>query len=431
MADSMGLMGANNPILQASQLQNQQSAQMRNMAAEGIINKTLQTESKKLGAELDMLTKLATEGQSPTTVNSALKRLGGLLNTDFSDIAFDEDAITELKDIRKLINDKSGNFLPDKVQALFDDYVSRRGKRFISKEEEKGFQESQEQGYLSQGLAAQRQIKATPGLAESPEAMEYAQTETDRLLTSGGTKGMEIAGRKDEASEKSSPFSLAIFEARSGMKPEQRGTPQYGKEYDKWFADTYGYSTYVGRDEMGRPITFNSKGGQGIKVGDESLGTVKPRTDKFVGEETIKETAMSDSLLNGLGAIRELAGKNKQFIGPIEGRWNKLKSNFVNNADFTELDREIESLITMAYGLSGKQITVDEMKMLKQAILPATTQPDANFIVAIDHAEKWIKRNKSNRGALLEESGYVTGPRLRGEKATDGKSNLKSKYGLE
>jgi hypothetical protein len=59
--------------------------------------------------------------------------------------------------------------------------------------------------------------------------------------------------------------------------------------------------------------------------------------------------------------------------------------------------------------MSGKQISEREMRMLKGAILPAVTQPDANFDAALDFAEKWLVTNRDNRIKRLKGSGFFVG----------------------
>ena len=411
MADgySMGLMGQNNPILQASQLQSQQSAQMRNMAAEGIINKTMQTEAKKLGAELDMLTKLATEGQSPATVNSAFKRLGDLLNTDFSDVMVDEDAITELKDIRKLMNDKSGNFLPDKVTALFDDYVSRRGRRFISKEEEEGFQESQKQGYLSQGLAAQRQIQATPGLTKSPEAMEYAQAETDRLLTSGGTKGAEIAGRKDEGETDKDVNEFQTFK-QSYLQKNPNAT---GMELVTAFKDsTRQRETYADTQILGRLVDrYNADPAiRKVEQMDQFSSLI---TDSALSDNPIAHSSIPTLMARASGEVGNLSEADKAPFGGSRAILARMEQVFTEMA-------------------SGKR-TPDNIKYITGlADIFRNAGERKKIVLARERSKQYAK---AYRGKFSEEeiftmlapgSEFVAPASDKG-----GKSKLKSKYGLE
>jgi len=167
---------------------------------------------------------------------------------------------------------------------------------------------------------------------------------------------------------------------------------------------TVGYNTVLGRDPEGNVITFNSRTAELSKK--DSDGEILPKTQKIVGEETLKEIGSMNSLLTGIKNIRASAKTQMNKIGPIEGQWNKLKNKFVSDGDFETMNREVESLITAAYALSGKQISVQELKILKNAILPTVTKPDVNFVAALDHAENWIRRQKEERVNLLSDQGY-------------------------
>lgn len=213
--------------------------------------------------------------------------------------------------------------------------------------------------------------------------------------------------------EKSTPSQLQMFEAVTpGFSEENRGTEEYSKAFDAFRDKMYENKSILGTTPDGNIITFNSKSKELDTINVES--DILPKTKKIMGEETLKEIGTLNGLLGGIGEIRKLAKGNMQFVGPLEGNWNKLKSVFADNKDFTMLDREVESLITMAYALSGKQISEKEMSMLKRAILPSVTQPGANFIASLDHAEKWLTRNKTQKLKMLKSSGYRVGKELEG-----------------
>jgi hypothetical protein len=207
------------------------------------------------------------------------------------------------------------------------------------------------------------------------------------------------------------PASIREFQAVTGVPPAQQGTPEYEKAFfdfkEKVKKATEGRKQFVGSTPEGAFVTFNNITGKfdTTDINSELL----PRNKKLLSGEVAGQLGTFDSLIAQIGDIRTLAKDNPEFIGPTEGRWNKLKSNFVDNKDFTELDRNVESLITIAYALSGKQISEKEMRMLKGAILPAVTQPGANFNAALDFAEKWLTSNRDTRIKRLKGSGFFVG----------------------
>lgn len=163
-------------------------------------------------------------------------------------------------------------------------------------------------------------------------------------------------------------------------------------------------------DPRGGRLMARSRGGEREHFGGPGMPTSK----KIISENTLGQIGTFDAILDGVKHIRTIATERQDFLGPVEGRWNKLKSNFVDNPDFTVLDREVESLITIAYALSGKQISEKEMRLLKAAILPSVTQPDANFMAALDHAETWLMRNRGRKVEQLKTSGYRVSPEVEG-----------------
>ena len=207
------------------------------------------------------------------------------------------------------------------------------------------------------------------------------------------------------------PASVREFQAVTGVSPEQQGSPEYEKAFfdykEKIKRATEGRKQFVGSTPEGQLVTFDNIDGK-FKTEDVSAELL-PRNKKLLSGEVAGQLGTFDSIIGQIDDIRTLAKNNPDFIGPTQGRWNKLKSNFVDNKDFVELDRNVESLITIAYALSGKQISEKEMRMLKGAILPSVTQPGANFNTALDFAEKWLTTNRDNRIKRLKGSGFFVG----------------------
>lgn len=200
--------------------------------------------------------------------------------------------------------------------------------------------------------------------------------------------------------------NLRDFETVSGIDSSLRGTQEYRdalKSYRKTFE---GRNQLVGTTPEGQIVTFNTIDSS---IETKDAPAILPKTKKIVSGEIAGQIATMDSLVSGIADIRRISLANPELIGPAVGRWNKLKSRFVDNQDFVELDRNVESMITLAYALSGKQISEREMRMLKTAILPSVTMPGANFQTALDFAEKWLTVNRDNRIGRLEEFGFFTG----------------------
>ena len=225
------------------------------------------------------------------------------------------------------------------------------------------------------------------------------------------TKDSKLTPDHKVIKDNKSPTGWSYKNLRDDNAPLIGGAPPPGT--------TVGYNTVLGKDPEGNVITFNSRTAELSKK--DTVGKILPKTERIVGEETLKEIGSMNSLLTGIKNIRASAKTQMDKIGPIEGRWNQIKTKFVNDGDFEAMNREVESLITAAYALSGKQISIQELKLLQNAILPTITKPDVNFIVALDHAENWISRQKKERVNLLSDQGYFISNTLK-ESTTTPKS---------
>jgi hypothetical protein len=221
------------------------------------------------------------------------------------------------------------------------------------------------------------------------------------------------------------PASLRIFEGATTFTEDQRGTPEYEKGFQKFRSDTFGKGQVQGKNANGDLVIFNpiSK-----TLETKEVGTLISKTKKTLPAETVKQLATFDSIAQQIGNLRKIAKEDPDKFGPIQGRWNKLKAQFVEDKDFTSLARNTSSLIQIAYALSGKQISFQEMQMLQEAILPAVTQPDANFLTAIDFAEEWVGRQQDNQIAAFDKADFFV-EKFKGEsKKKEGKP--KSKFNI-
>jgi hypothetical protein len=105
----------------------------------------------------------------------------------------------------------------------------------------------------------------------------------------------------------------------------------------------------------------------------------------------------------------------KDITGPIEGRFQQLKVKYMADGPTQETINELNSLITIAYALSGKQISEKELKMLREAMLPRLTQPKENLLATLNFVAKWVKVEHDNRLDYLKKSGYKTDVQPLGE----------------
>ena len=340
-----------------------------------------------------------------------------------------QDNITPAMNLYKLMQQKKEYELDLQKQGTLQDYHKQLG------------QQSKMQNIISlakdQPEAATQLFNNDPELvqANKGQQVKFLRTEGDwHVFESGDTlskinrktgeveetglpaktkeaKDSELTPDHKVIKDNKSPTGWSYKNLRDDNAPLIGGAPPPGT--------TVGYNTVLGKDPEGNVITFNSRTAELSKK--DTVGKILPKTERIVGEETLKEIGSMNSLLTGIKNIRASAKTQMDKIGPIEGRWNQIKTKFVNDGDFEAMNREVESLITAAYALSGKQISIQELKLLQNAILPTITKPDVNFIVALDHAENWISRQKKERVNLLSDQGYFISNTLK-ESTTTPKS---------
>jgi hypothetical protein len=108
--------------------------------------------------------------------------------------------------------------------------------------------------------------------------------------------------------------------------------------------------------------------------------------------------------LDDIGLVRE--AWNEGLTGAFEGRANEALQHIRDNPKFETLRRRTNRLITIAYALSGKQISAQEIKLLQTSILPQVKQMDKNFLTALDELEDWVRRNGNDAQDAYEKSRY-------------------------
>ena len=234
------------------------------------------------------------------------------------------------------------------------------------------------------------------------DAREYAQAvELKSLPKEGGqfSRGMgsptsPVAFMASRATEFGHDFNTS--EGKSAMV-QYFGTREGQKDYMSYLNEV---SPQMSTITTGRGILrLNSRTGKMEVIGGKppSAGTLQTLS---VGKNTWDrldwiEKAMQD---------KKLQAK----VGPIAGRYNEVRKKFIADGDFQYFSNMVSSLITIAYGQSGKQISKAELDMLRDAMLPISSQPPENFLATVRFAKKWLEGSHNDQLQYLRQSGYET-----------------------
>lgn len=144
----------------------------------------------------------------------------------------------------------------------------------------------------------------------------------------------------------------------------------------------------------------------------KSEGIVKPKTakePKQLSQESINQLAEMATTYDRLVDIGKKMANRPDLAGPIQGRLNMLKVKYKNEGETQAVINELKSLITIAYALSGKQISEKEMKILQEAMLPSLSQPHSNLMATISFARDWLAQSHNKRLEYQTASGYTHG----------------------
>ena len=180
-------------------------------------------------------------------------------------------------------------------------------------------------------------------------------------------------------------------------------------------------------EATGRTIRVNPETGE-VEIIEGPIGEV-PRKPKELTSEDKSRLATIRTTIGIMDELRDMPNL-ESITGPIEGAWKQLKIKFVEDKDAQAAANRIESLITIAYGFSGKQISYREMEMLKKAILPRITQPDENFLTTLKFARDYLASAHDNLIDVHKESGgYVGG--LKKIKEVETKGNKIGRFTVE
>ena len=132
-----------------------------------------------------------------------------------------------------------------------------------------------------------------------------------------------------------------------------------------------------------------------------------PGVNRVLPAGEVDSLATLETLNTKANEIRGLA-KTADFIGPLAGRWEKLKSNFVDTPEYTEMSTKVGQLIETAYALSGKAITESERQSLIESFWGQITDPKGNFDVKMDSFLNFVQQKAGAKQKLFKEAGYRT-----------------------
>jgi len=282
-----------------------------------------------------------------------------------------------------------------------------------------------------------------PELVDSPMANEERKRLTDLAMKQDfGT----VQSAKGTINDKTDIFSTAMrspsspisfmaskatemghdFNAPAGQRAMQNyfGTPEGQDEYNK----------YLNRVAPREETTTT---GGGILRYNKRTGKTEVIGGKPVGPETLERLSGALNTYTRLEKIEKMM-QNPEFlkkVGPLKGRYNTFMVKFRNDGDFQYFLNNVLSLITIAYDQSGKQISIPELEMLREAMLPMASQPPKNFLATLKFAKEWISSSHNQRLDYLRMSGYQTQiPDLEISRQpstpTGGKSRY-TKYGID
>jgi len=210
------------------------------------------------------------------------------------------------------------------------------------------------------------------------------------------------------------------------------GTPKFANMQEK--TESFKAKNVIGRGGVTkRPIMQDATTGnmlyadsfdKGVKeiASPEDTSQLRPTTVKGLEATQVSELANFKNTYGRLDNIEKKLADPKMAnkTGPIFGRWEQLKVKFLNDGASQSVINELKSLITIAYGLSGKQISPEEMKLLQDAMLPRLEQPGENLLSTINFAKGWIKTVHNDRLDYFDKAFYDTNIKPIVDKAPEG-----------
>lgn len=144
----------------------------------------------------------------------------------------------------------------------------------------------------------------------------------------------------------------------------------------------------------------------------QSEGLVKPKTPKepkLMSQESITSLSDLSTTYDRLIAVGKALATKPDISGPLQGRLAALRVKYKNEGETQAVLNQLNSLITIAYGLSGKQISKEEMELLQKAMLPSLNQPSQNLMATIAFARDWVAETHNKRLEYQTAAGYTHG----------------------
>jgi hypothetical protein len=129
---------------------------------------------------------------------------------------------------------------------------------------------------------------------------------------------------------------------------------------------------------------------------------------KELSAEAITNIANMKSTYDRLDEIGEQVKKMEDKFGPVSGRAEEAYLKFQEDPEMQTLFNRLNSLITIAYDLSGKQISEKEMEKLQKAMLPSPNQPKGNLLATVAFVRDWLAMAHNNRVKYYGAGGYAT-----------------------
>jgi hypothetical protein len=179
---------------------------------------------------------------------------------------------------------------------------------------------------------------------------------------------------------------------------------------------------FIGQDAQGNPLFVPSKGPPVVEPGKGPPGPILPKQQRLLPADEIKGLKTFDELANIASDIKK--SYKPEFVGPVSGNVQRLKSLVFNNPEFVQFQSKIEKLMPVIYALSGKQINQWEMEWLRNYVIPNITRPSQNFLTILSEFENWTATKKEMLQKGYAESGYYV-PQGQSQSQIPGVSNIR------
>ncbi len=303
-------------------------------------------------------------------------------------------------------------------------YEQYKKKSLISLKTQAALLKAQAEGTKVVGAGGKLVDAAGNVIADNPKADAEKNLTLDQVIAQRVIKGeltleqaMEMKRKTPEEKEVNMP---AWYDAMGAQRLGKKYQTKTGRdEFADWVADPKNQKEVDAFQkkytEQNTPKTVNvlqtgtgfrpytSKGPGAGTMGEEIEGAGRPLPNEATSQLAVMK--------NTVDRINDLELRSKDLkgqFGPIDGRWTTLRQKLVANGPTQELLNEMSGLITMAYALSGKQISYQEMEMLKQAILPTINQPYQNFLATVNMSRKWLISQHNDTLQYYHDTGHTS-----------------------